>query len=95
MNQRMNASQEQTTSCNLTDGWVAARTCILMQGTPLSVDVAGREATRKVCGVLVAKPQGHSWAPHPSIGSGVNVGTTTVAPRWSATCWSVGKSVAD
>jgi hypothetical protein len=34
----------------------------------------------KACGVAVAKPQGHSWAPNPSNGPEVNVGTTPVAP---------------
>jgi len=36
--------------------------------TLVPVEVAGREATRNVCGVLVAMPQGQSWAPTPSIG---------------------------
>jgi hypothetical protein len=31
-------------------------------------EVAGREATRKACGVLVAMLQGQSWAPTPSTG---------------------------
>jgi hypothetical protein len=34
----------------------------------------------KACGVVVAKQQGHSWAPTPSSGSRVNVGTTLKAP---------------
>jgi hypothetical protein len=34
----------------------------------------------KACGVAVARPQGHSWAPHPSNGSRVNVGTTRLVP---------------
>ena len=34
----------------------------------------------KDCGVIVAMLQGHSWAPTPSKGSGVNVGTIPVAP---------------
>jgi hypothetical protein len=34
----------------------------------------------KACGVVVAKQQGHSWAPTPSSGSRVNVGTIPVAP---------------
>jgi len=34
----------------------------------------------KVCGVAVAKLQGHSWAPTPSKGSRVNVGTISSAP---------------
>ena len=77
----MNAPQERTTSSNLTDmGWVAARTrrwCGELLG---SVDVADREATVNACGVVVAMPQGHSWAPPPSSGSGVNVGTIPAAP---------------
>jgi hypothetical protein len=71
VNQRMNASQEWTTSSNLTDlGWAAARTStMLVGGTLWPVDVAGWEATPNVCGVGVAKPQGHSWAPRLSNGS--------------------------
>jgi hypothetical protein len=83
VNQRMNASQEQTTSSNLTDlGWVAARThsTLVGWGTLWPVDVAGREATPNACGVGVAKPQGHSWAPRPSNGPRVNVGTTPTVP---------------
>ncbi len=34
----------------------------------------------KDCGVVVAMLQGHSWAPTPSKGSGVNVGTIPAAP---------------
>ena len=34
----------------------------------------------KVCGVTAAMLQGHSWAPIPSNGSRVNVGTIPVAP---------------
>ena len=34
----------------------------------------------KDCGVAVARLQGHSWAPTPSEGSRVNVGTTSSAP---------------
>src|SRR5680860_608341 len=68
LNQRVKASQAKTTSSNLTDlGWVAARTH--MSGElPRLVNVAGREATLKVCGVGVAMLQGHSWAPHPTNG---------------------------
>src|SRR5690606_40857183 len=43
-------------------------------------DVAGREAVVKACGVAAATLQGHSWAPTPSNGSTVNVGTTAMAP---------------
>jgi hypothetical protein len=34
----------------------------------------------KGCGVAVARPQGHSWAPNPTNGLGVNVGTIPTAP---------------
>lgn len=33
------------------------------------IDLAGREATEKDCGVTVAMPQGQSWPPHPTSGS--------------------------
>jgi hypothetical protein len=49
-------------------------------GTLWSVCLAGREATVKCCGVAVAMLQGHSWAPTPSNGPGVNVGTTPMVP---------------
>ena len=66
MNQCVKASQERTTSSNLTDmGWVAVRTravtCGKLAGRLMS---PSREATVKVCGVAVAKPQGQSWAPN-------------------------------
>ena len=34
----------------------------------------------KACGVAVARPQGKSWAPTPSTGTSVNVGTTSGSP---------------
>jgi len=49
-------------------------------GTPWLGDVADREATVKACGVTVAMLQGHSWAPTPSNGSRVNVGTIPTVP---------------
>ena len=49
-------------------------------GTLGLVDVAGREAMVNACGVAVARPQGQSWAPTPSKGSGMNVGTTLLVP---------------
>jgi hypothetical protein len=84
-NQRLKASQEKTTSSNLTDqGWVATRTRHV-RGTPELVDVAGSEAVVNACGVAAAKLQGHSWAPTPSKGSGMNVGTISlVPPRYPA-----------
>lgn len=69
-NQRLKAPQEQTTSSNLADlGWVATRIHASVWITPGLVDVAGREATVKDCGVVVAMLQGHSWAPTLSNGS--------------------------
>ena len=93
-NQRLNASQEQTTSSNLADlGWVAARTrTATVGGTPWSVDVAGREATVKACGVAVARLQGHSWAPTPSNGSRVNVGTIPAVPSPASSLLVGGKA---
>jgi hypothetical protein len=80
-NQRPNAPQETATSLNLADqGWVAARTRMLGRGTLGLGDVAGPEATVNVCGVAVAMLQGHSWAPIPSNGPRVNVGTTPTVP---------------
>jgi hypothetical protein len=80
-NQRLNASQDIATSSNLTDqGWVAVRIGTLVPRTPGLVNVVSQEATVKDCGVAVAKPQGHSWAPTPSIGSRVNVGTIPAVP---------------
>ncbi len=42
--------------------------------------LAGSEATVKVCGVVVARLQGKSWAPIPSNDHVVNVGTTSGSP---------------
>ncbi len=52
----------------------------VVRGTPGLGDVAGREATVNVYGVAVAMLQGHSWAPTPSNGSAVNVGTIAAVP---------------
>lgn len=82
-NQRLNAPQDETTSSNLTDlGWAAARTrpAPASRGTLWLGDVADREATVNACGVAVAMLQGHSWAPTPLKGSGVNVGTIPAVP---------------
>jgi hypothetical protein len=59
------------------------------RGTSGLGDVAGREAAVKVCGVVAAMLQGHSWAPIPSNGSRVNVGTILVVPDL-ARCQRVG-----
>jgi hypothetical protein len=62
-NQRLKAPQERNTSSNLADrGWVAVH-ARGGRATRWPGDVAGAEATMKICGVVVAKLQGHSWAP--------------------------------
>ncbi len=81
-NQRLNAPQE---SHQLEPGGSGLDSSAhprddVVRGTPGSVDVSGREAMVKVCGVAVARLQGHSWAPTPSKGSRVNVGTTSAVP---------------
>jgi hypothetical protein len=79
-NQRLNAPQE---SQRLEPGGSGPRSSAHphdVWGTLWSGDVAGREATVKVCGVAVAMLQGHSWAPTLSTGSRVNVGTTPAVP---------------
>ena len=81
MNQRMKASQVNPPAPNLTDmGWVAMRIGTSVSRTPWSSDVVDREATAKVCGVVVAKLQGQSWVPHLSNGERMNVGTTLTVP---------------
>ena len=86
VNQHMNAPQDEPPAPNLTDmGWAAVRTRV-ERGTLRSVDVAGREATVKACGVAVAKPQGHSWAPNPSNGLRVNVVRQYGHPQFVAGC---------
>jgi hypothetical protein len=45
----------------------------------------------KVCGVVVARLQGHSWAPTPSSGSVVNVGTIPAVPSPSSSVLDGGK----
>ena len=80
-NQRLNASQDETTSSNLADpGWAATRTSASAEGTPWLGDVADREATVNACGVAVAMMLGHNWVPIPSKGSRVNVGTIPAVP---------------
>lgn len=46
----------------------------------------------KVCGVVVARLQGHSWAPIPSNGSGVNVGTILAVPSLASGLLAGGKA---
>lgn len=67
-NQRSNPLKSETGS-NLVDmGRTAVHAPAVSGATPKLVRRAGGEATRKACGVLVARLQGNSWAPHPSIG---------------------------
>ncbi len=59
------------TGSNLTDlgrAAVSGRPYIPGRTTSDGVEPAVTEATRKGCGVLVARLQGKSWAPPPSIG---------------------------
>jgi len=82
VNQWLNPLKEATGS-NLVDvGRAATHTgCRFLRSvTPKPVSCAGGEATRNACGVLVARLQGNSWAPTPSIGDKVNVGTTPRSP---------------
>lgn len=81
-NQRLNASQEshQLESGGSGLGSSAHSRHGVVRGTPGLDDVAGREAVVKDCGVAAAMLQGHSWAPTPSNGSTVNVGTIPVVP---------------
>jgi hypothetical protein len=80
-NQRLNASQE--THQLEPDGWglgCSAHPHLMVWGTSWPVRLAGGEAAVKVCGVAAAMLQGHSWAPIPSNGLGVNVGTIPAVP---------------
>lgn len=71
MNQRTKASQANTTSFNLMDmGWVVAHGRAVTRGRLLERSMSlNEEAMVKACGVTMAKPQGHSWAPHSWSGS--------------------------
>ena len=67
MNQRRKPLKRRTSS-NLTDlGWAAVRTATTMIRSLRELGVwlmsPDSEATVKACGVAVAMPQGHSWAP--------------------------------
>ncbi len=59
-------------------GWYAVRTNMICLCWELRCGLRSlaSEATTKVCGVVVAMPQGHSWAPPLPTGSQVFVGTT-------------------
>jgi len=92
-NQRLNAPQEHPPARNLTDlGWAAARIHAWAWRTPGPVSVVGREATGNVCGVPVARLQGHSWAPNPTSGSRMNAGTTPAVPSPASTMLAGGKA---
>jgi hypothetical protein len=58
------------TGSNLVDmGRTATHAPMTFTGaTPKPVRWVGGEVMRKACGVLMARLQGNSWAPHPSIG---------------------------
>lgn len=95
-NQRPNSPQE--IHRPKPDGWRLGSSAHLhsepaVQATPRPIDVVGQEATVKFCGVIVATLQGYSWAPTPSKGSTVNVGTISPASCQPA-CWLGGRPVA-
>ena len=56
------------------------------------VSFADSEATMKACGVAGAMLQGHSWAPTPSNGSRVNVGTISAVPSPASSLLVSGKT---
>jgi hypothetical protein len=68
------------TDPNLMDMGRAATRTHYMWETPKPEVIAGWEAPRKACGVLVAMLQGQSRAPHPSTGCVMNVGTVPGPP---------------
>src|SRR3954449_8017885 len=74
-NQRLNAPQESHQLEPGGSGLGSNAHPHVVRGTPGLGDVAGREATMKACGLVVAMLQGHSWVPIPSNGCGMNVGT--------------------
>ena len=82
-NQRLNAPQDHppARTWRMWAGLQRAPTTSLAWGTPEPVDVAGREALGKACGVPEAKLLGHSWAPTPSNGLVVNMGTNPSLPQ--------------
>ena len=50
------------------------------------------EAIGKVCGVPVARVQGHSWSPNPTSGSRTNAGTIPAAPTPASMMLAGGKA---
>jgi len=79
VNQRQSPSIDRTDP-NLVDTGRVAVHARSLRATSEPVVVAGWEATRNACGVLVAMLQGQSWAPHRSNGCVVNVGTVSEPP---------------
>lgn len=101
-NQRLNAPQEShqlepggsglDSSAHPDHDTAAGGVGVMVGGTSGLGDVAGREATVKACGVAVAMLQGHSWAPTPSNGSTVNVGTISAVPSLASILLVGGKA---
>jgi hypothetical protein len=58
----------------------------------VGLGLAGSEATVKICGVVVARLQGKSWAPIPSNGHVVNVGTVIESPSLPVSLIGSGKA---
>jgi hypothetical protein len=95
-NQRLNAPQDETTSSKSGGSGLGCNAHphdeVVGRGTLWLGDVADREATVKACGVAVAMLQGHSWAPTPSNGSRVNVGTIPAVPSPASSLLVDGKA---
>ena len=93
-NQRSNAPQDNPPA-RIWQIWAGQQRALArgsVRGTPGPISVVGREATRKVCGVLVARLQGHSWSPNPTNGLRVNVGTIPAAPHLASRTLAGGKA---
>jgi hypothetical protein len=75
--------QSNSAGPNLVDLGRSAVHALLFEGggdSRVGCRSADQEATRKGCGVLVARLPGNSWAPRPSTGRVVNVGTARRPP---------------
>ena len=85
-NQWLNAPQENPTSSKSGGSGLGcgAHSRAVHEELPGWLMSLVREATMKVCGVVVAMPQGHNWAPRLSSGWRVNVGTTSSTPAPSS-----------
>ena len=73
-NQRVMPVKRYAASILVDMGWGAVHTR-RWRATPVLVKVAGREATRDGCGVLVVMPQGAKWGTDPVDRCAVNVGS--------------------